>query len=660
VRNSNMQCLPLDRCDGGNQHNPSMYPAAPRPNDPFPILGQARLCQFPEESDKFGYYSSGRFRPQDDACATPELTHETTSRAGTGVVFDRGHDLFISPRRPSTDFQPKTSHPNFKTVSHKSAASSSPIVGTSCDSRVPVLKQVTSPKLKVSQTTTGINTEHKTRMEQPNEPGGIVPKGVPSISAGPVVSQQQPVKPMPTHPPGPGPGEYVSRHAPQKPNRNVSSYTGERRPSFEREWAKVRRLRPEVWSLRSRIQEMRRVLRDRQLALAIANDSYFKYVEERGHGINFGLPKASPEQNTFQALIDACQLARNNYGPLEDDCILLENRLSAKEFELHNLETVLYEWNLDEQQFFQLGDAKSPCPSPISSSHSGSEGGQLEHPLVSEYLSKVGDVEILRERLDWHVDEKYTLEEERERRDRVGMALAEDDQKWLDNYSVAENALIEEFEQAEKEAVQLKQKCLALGLVDDDGEPTNLEHREQRVFAEDFDADVGSVASEYVRFPRLIPQPNAKRNSRNRFPPSVMDTLDNSHSSALRVDWWILDQLQMSPLEVGLLARTFESGYGPISDDGTWQEDVLAYWYKDGARETRLGPRTSTGMVTMAPREPGHSSNTSLEDTELDFLRLATRNPLQQSTFSVTGFDMSPDDENMLSAPRPTRLAQSI
>ncbi|KAH7416795.1 hypothetical protein BKA64DRAFT_548772, partial [Cadophora sp. MPI-SDFR-AT-0126] len=346
------------------------------------------------------------------------------------------------------------------------------------------------------------------------------------------------------------------------------------------EWAKIKRLRPEVWGLRSRIQEMRRVLRDRQLALSIANDNYFKYVEERGHGISFGLHEFSPEQQNFQALIDACHAARNNYGPLEDDCILLENRLSAKEFELHNLETLFYERNLDEQRMSRLDDSESPHHSPISSSYSGSEVSNLEHPLVSQYLSKIGDVEIVRERLDWHVDEKYTLEEEQERRKRVGMTLAEDDQKWLDNYSVAENALIEEFEKGEREAEKLKQACLVEGLVDDDGEPTDFEHREQRVFAEDFDADVGSVASEYVKFPRLIPQPNPKQNS--RIPPSIMNIQHDSHLSAFRVDWWILDQLQMSPLEVGLLARTFESEYGPIDEDGTWQDDVIKYWYKDG------------------------------------------------------------------------------
>jgi hypothetical protein len=47
----------------------------------------------------------------------------------------------------------------------------------------------------------------------------------------------------------------------------------------------------------------------------------------------------------------------------------------------------------------------------------------------------------------------------------------------------------------------------------------------------------------------------------------------------------MLDKLRSSPLDVNLLARTFESVAGKTRDE--WQLDVLKLWYKDGAGPTK-------------------------------------------------------------------------
>ncbi|PMD28420.1 hypothetical protein NA56DRAFT_13656 [Hyaloscypha hepaticicola] len=123
------------------------------------------------------------------------------------------------------------------------------------------------------------------------------------------------------------------------------------------------------------------------------------------------------------------------------------------------------------------------CPSPYAGSvdcFNGSEFSQDFHHLwVTECLSKLGDADIIRERLDLHADEKSALEKVKEHRARVGMKIEEAYQIWLDGCE-RETALNKELKEAEDEAENLRMKCFADRLVDEEGLPINFEKQEHQ------------------------------------------------------------------------------------------------------------------------------------------------------------------------------------
>lgn len=117
--------------------------------------------------------------------------------------------------------------------------------------------------------------------------------------------------------------------------------------------------------------------------------------------------------------------------------------------------------------------------------------------------------------------------------------------------------------------------------------------------------------SEYVKYPLLLPyHPRKKDEDNEKFEPRPDMESDTATS---RINEWILDKLRISPLDVNLLASTFESIYGRISKD--WQLHVLKVWYEDDT--TRIIPSTSpasqhSSMSTRHP-EASHSSELSQE-----------------------------------------------
>ncbi|KAF8857713.1 hypothetical protein BDZ45DRAFT_690645 [Acephala macrosclerotiorum] len=371
----------------------------------------------------------------------------------------------------------------------------------------------------------------------------------------------------------------------------------------ENEWGKIKRLRKDVQRLRSQAHQMRKVLRDKQQARSKADDKYFQHVRMRKFQPSLDNGHASSPDQEFERLYRDCERLRDECGPLEDDCILLENDLSYHEFELEKLEDRLYERPPAPVATFaasNTGPLKQNRDSPAPSVYGGSEIDNEYHPLVYRFLSKLGDLNNLNERLDWHEDEKANLEDEKETRMRVGLRLAEEGQKWLDNYSKLERDLLQQIEKAEDEAEALRKKCFALGLVDEDGEPTDFETRERQTFITEKPLYAGNSRSEFVNFPTLLPQPSGKQ---EEFHDPMLDPEEETVDPRDRINGWLLHQLRMSALEVSRLAITYESKYGYINRGGIWEKKVLECWYKDGTKEGdgksgRTIASVSSGEVT--------------------------------------------------------------
>jgi hypothetical protein len=415
--------------------------------------------------------------------------------------------------------------------------------------------------------------------------------------------EEEPLSPIalppPGPPPGPGPGPqvkvFVTVNQPQKLLHRPQAQDAS---AQDKQWARIKSLRVEIWGLRSRMHEQRTTLREKRQAASVADNRYFQYVRARDLGMTYGNQDISKQQKTVAELFQECEALRDECGPLEDELLRLEDHVGNRELELQRLEELFYQQS-DEPPGGRTPDA---APSPHSrnpSNYSESELSQQLHPMVSEYLSKIGDIEILEERYDWHEEEKSTLEQEKATRQRVNLLLAERDQEWLDNYPNTIDLLLKQLEEAKEEARQMRAQCYARGLVDEEGNPTDFETQERQNFIEDVDA--GSETSEYVKFPLLMHNPATQR---IELKDSCLNlTEDPVEDAENRVDQWLFHQLRSSALDVNLLARIYQSMYGTI-DGEKWQHDVIAFWFKNPSVEKSSLRRISSSVMAIeAPRK---------------------------------------------------------
>jgi hypothetical protein len=383
--------------------------------------------------------------------------------------------------------------------------------------------------------------------------------------------------------------------------------------------------------LRSKLYDQRNVLREKGHAKAVADDKFFKFIRSHGFATLTGIRNSTKEQETLANLYEDCEALRDEYGPLEDDYNLLENFLNNREYEMQKLEERLAERQTESSQIHPETESLRSSP---PSNYSGSEFSQEFHPLVAEYYSKIGDVKIFSERLEWHIEEKLSLEDEKQTKERVNTKLADLDQKWLDNYPEAEAALRKELEKAEAEAEELHLRCYALGLIDEEGDPLDLERQERQTFVAD-EVDAGGEKSDFVKFPLLLPYPGNKKIQLQDQTPIPDDEEEDIHeriNPSDRINGWLLQKLRSSPLDVNLLARTFESLFGHIGE--RWQIEVLEFWYKDGSNEKATEYRRSLSEVpTQSPRKTGYQaislSGRSLRRSMGILFRSSTLRPLE-------------------------------
>ncbi|KAE9367994.1 hypothetical protein N431DRAFT_429255 [Stipitochalara longipes BDJ] len=388
----------------------------------------------------------------------------------------------------------------------------------------------------------------------------------------------------------------------------------------ENEWDRIQKLRNENWGLRSQIREMRNNLRHLQLEKSKADDILFRRLTVQGLGLGHG-SYIPPGQKSLDELMHDCQVARDAYGPLEDDCNQLEDKLSALEFELDRLEQAFYKRPPDE---ISVLSERPPTPAGVDDSQQYPSSVEEEeeeiayHPRVARYLSKMGDLDLLQERLDDLLDEKRLLEEEQKKRLKFGLVLDGEDQQWLDHAHSQEEALLAQIRILEKDLDVMKQDCLARGLVDEDGEPVEFQIQEQRTFDNEEDLDPFGQKSEYVKYPLLLPTPGAKsrremhyehrpdEKSDTNTDPNKVTSSDRYH----RINEWLLAHLRGSALDVNLLARTFQNCYGVIDTPHRWQIAVLRLWFRD-ATVKNAASLLHVGTESMTTQAPAISNNAS-------------------------------------------------
>jgi hypothetical protein len=350
--------------------------------------------------------------------------------------------------------------------------------------------------------------------------------------------------------------------------------------------------------MKQRLKQMQYLKSDADNQYFSAVSTHLSYLREHHFGMTHINKDISKDEITLQQLFDSCTSARGDYGPLEDDCIMAENDLGIREYELQSLEMKLYE-RLDHQAYEVNAHGVGSRPFSSESSYSEadseiSEASDDYDPLVAEYLSKLGDVHILHERLEAHMEEWELLEENKDMKRRVNLDLPEDDLEWLEMAPQVEIGLLDEIEAAEDEVEKLKMKCISLNLINQDGEVLDFEARERLAFSSELDAK--SEISEYRKFPTLIPHHPSKKTQ-------IFDsTLKQNEKSYDPVGPWLLQITRMSPLAISLLATIFEQQSGRKAEGKGWQIAVLKFWFSDRKwKQTSGSTITSSGVVTDSP-----------------------------------------------------------
>ncbi len=163
---------------------------------------------------------------------------------------------------------------------------------------------------------------------------------------------------------------------------------------------------------------------------------------------------------------------------------------------------------------------------------------------------------------------------------------------------------------------------------------------------EEEDIDPRDHISEYVKYPLLLPHPGQKHEDNEKYEPRP-DVA--SVTATTRINAWILDKLRISPLDVSLLASTFESRHGRIFTG--WEVRVLSVWYEDGTTGTISSPgrvpspaSQSSSMSTKHPDEASHSSDMSQEHMRGSvhvLLASSGRPPSELSDHTERAFGMS-------------------
>jgi hypothetical protein len=370
---------------------------------------------------------------------------------------------------------------------------------------------------------------------------------------------------------------------------------------FENEWQRIRKLRVEIWSLRSQVHEIRGILREKQLLRSKTDDLLLQRISKEGFELFSRKGNSPGGQKTISELTEDWRNARGEYGPLEDDCNQLEDLLSEREFELTRREEHFY-----SHRGTRFRAAKEPPLTPAfqqtSTLHSPSLAAVLEieeaphyDPEVTKFLSRIGDLDLLQEQLVELEEEIGALEEEKHSRQRFGLALAPEDQAWLDNSQFQVVELLEKIRISKSDVDQMRQDCLSANLINEYDEPTDFQSRERRVFQDEEEVNSEDQISEYVKHPILLLKPGVKPTLAKGW------TTENEKSSSLgdRINKWILDRLRESALEVNLLERTFERSYGKLDD--SWDLAVLAVWNEDGTANMKGDHVYTSSVTTQAP-----------------------------------------------------------
>lgn len=375
--------------------------------------------------------------------------------------------------------------------------------------------------------------------------------------------------------------------------------------AFWSEWSNISQQRIGILGLRSKIHEMRSTLREKQNRKSLTEDRLIQRVLQQELAVRSFQPPAFHE--SILDLVHDCQKARDDYGPLEDQCTGLEDELYRDEFALHRLEEQFYlRWNfvpnLRQDGASYLFRDEASLNMNFEEEHESEEQEQIEmHPMVEKLLSRKGDLDMLNEQLYEFEERLSSLEGGQESRDRYGGSLSAEDQKFQANSKAKRKNILELIDKAQADVEELRENCLSMKLIDEQDEPINS----WKKLEPDEDIDSGSEISAYSKYSTIMAESEATYSEGQQistiYAHPTAAKLSQVEKQSNQVESWMLMSLRCSAINIYLFARLSETK--GISLSGDWQQTLLDLWLKDGySASSTIRPRTSS-LVTQAPQQ---------------------------------------------------------
>ena len=339
---------------------------------------------------------------------------------------------------------------------------------------------------------------------------------------------------------------------------------------------RVAELREKVVSNRLRLKEKRNELREERTRASDLDARFIRAIRQSWEH------DQTVDKESLVGLYQEVQAARDLLGPMEDDYNQEEDSNDAAEFQLND----------QEKRFYRLyhaivssGGASTEDGRSVSSSLSSLNslnGGlapnrKAREPGLEEYESRVGDANIVKERLENLRREREQYLEEGRLRDRVNLDLYPPNRAFLEEYDQNYTELKEELDYIIADARRLRHNGFEQGV------------------------PVAELPSPAV--PSLHPDTSSKLEDQHRSVYNDSPALFTEHQSDgvvpdLRVDFagtmarinrWILDTLNNSPVERAHHKAILMALSDQDLDNEAWARLVFKYWRRDQAAVSQLG-----------------------------------------------------------------------
>ncbi|TKA65942.1 hypothetical protein B0A49_10546 [Cryomyces minteri] len=250
-----------------------------------------------------------------------------------------------------------------------------------------------------------------------------------------------------------------------------------------------------------------------------------------------------------QGLIGELGVEEDQDEDLEYQLCILEYDLGQQEDELFASLQKMFTQSLHELQYNGETETRTSTVIP-------DEAGSDENipPLLLEYYDKVGDVTVMRERLEDHEAEHQRELAGYEARLAAGGVISKSDEAFLLDYEHDRQAMLRDLSEAQRIATELRQQCLDEGLnpdEDESGEPISKDW-----------LLVDKDDLQKTRQPGLFQQPYHGS--------SVGHLITGFNGTRDRINRWLMDMLRTSGLEVLKHQNIIEDLHPEAAKNSIW------------------------------------------------------------------------------------------